>query len=76
DKRDSDGAAIAVYTAQRNSSERNRKVIMNNIYLQLDEAVKSPETQRNGVILLYDFSNTSYMTSDVQVCVNIITMLK
>ena len=38
--RDEDGAAIAVFTAQRNSPKVDHEITINAIYLQLDESTK------------------------------------
>lgn len=37
---DESGAAIAVFTAQLHKTDISHEVVMNNIYLQLDEAIK------------------------------------
>lgn len=40
DTRDQSGAVIAMFAAQRHSPKTTHEVVMNNIYIQLAEAVK------------------------------------
>ncbi|EDO30930.1 predicted protein [Nematostella vectensis] len=44
--------------------------------VQLDQAIKSPLTQRSGLVLLYDMSNSSYKNFDFDLSQKILELLK
>ncbi|XP_031558328.1 tyrosine-protein phosphatase non-receptor type 9-like [Actinia tenebrosa] len=73
---DQDGAGVVYLSAKRLSHHTDHNTIINNIYFQMDEAIKSPEMQKNGLVLLYDFSQVTFKSCDIKLCAKILTLFK
>lgn len=87
DKRGPENSAIAIFTAKLHAP--NKQVIKNyetkrkihqytlqGIVYQLDAALENIETQRNGIIFIYDMSDSEYAQFDYELCQKILNLLK
>lgn len=52
------------------------KTTLQGVVYQLDIALQSPDTQRNGIIFIYDMSGSKYSNFDYELSQKILTMLK
>uniref|UniRef100_A0A8C5I8U6 Tyrosine-protein phosphatase non-receptor type 9 n=1 Tax=Gouania willdenowi TaxID=441366 RepID=A0A8C5I8U6_GOUWI len=75
--RDAKGAALALFTARLHRPDiTTHKVVLQAIIYQLDKAIESLQTQRDGLIFIYDMTNSSYGNFDYDLCVKILNLLK
>ncbi|XP_031553773.1 tyrosine-protein phosphatase non-receptor type 9-like [Actinia tenebrosa] len=77
EKPDPEGAAIAMINASLHFPElTTHDTVIKGMVFQLDEATKDVVTQRNGLILLYDMSNSSYKNFDYELSHKVLDLLK
>ncbi|XP_069092760.1 tyrosine-protein phosphatase non-receptor type 9-like isoform X3 [Pleurodeles waltl] len=75
--RDAKGAALALFTARLHRSDiTTHKAVLQAIIYQLDKAIERVESQRNGLIFIYDMTNSNYGNFDYELCVKILNLLK
>uniref|UniRef100_A0A3Q0RL34 Tyrosine-protein phosphatase non-receptor type 9 n=1 Tax=Amphilophus citrinellus TaxID=61819 RepID=A0A3Q0RL34_AMPCI len=75
--RDAKGAAVALFTARLHRPDvTTHKAVLQAIIYQLDKAIESIQTQRDGLIFIYDMTNSSYGNFDYELCVKILNLLK
>ncbi|XP_051940211.1 tyrosine-protein phosphatase non-receptor type 9 [Hippocampus zosterae] len=75
--RDANGAALALFTARLHRPDvTTHKAVLQAIIYQLDKAIDSVQTQRDGLIFIYDMTNSSYGNFDYDLCVKILNLLK
>uniref|UniRef100_A0A8C4IUU1 protein-tyrosine-phosphatase n=1 Tax=Dicentrarchus labrax TaxID=13489 RepID=A0A8C4IUU1_DICLA len=75
--RDAKGAALALFTARLHRPDvTTHKAVLQAIIYQLDKAIESLQTQRDGLIFIYDMTNSSYGNFDYELCVKILNLLK
>uniref|UniRef100_A0A672RQZ5 Tyrosine-protein phosphatase non-receptor type 9 n=1 Tax=Sinocyclocheilus grahami TaxID=75366 RepID=A0A672RQZ5_SINGR len=75
--RDAKGAALALFTARLHRPElTTHKAVLQAIIYQLDKAIESVQTQRDGLIFIYDMTNSTYANFDYELCVKILNLLK
>uniref|UniRef100_A0A8C9W6Z5 Tyrosine-protein phosphatase non-receptor type 9 n=1 Tax=Scleropages formosus TaxID=113540 RepID=A0A8C9W6Z5_SCLFO len=75
--RDAKGAALALFTARLHRPDgTSHKVVLQAIIYQLDKAIESVQTQRDGLIFIYDMTNSTYGNFDYELCVKILNLLK
>ncbi|KAM9792485.1 tyrosine-protein phosphatase non-receptor type 9 [Neosynchiropus ocellatus] len=75
--RDANGAALALFTARLHRPDvTTHKAVLQAIIYQLDKAIESVQTQRDGLIFIYDMTNSSYGNFDYELCVKILNLLK
>uniref|UniRef100_A0A3B4BK97 protein-tyrosine-phosphatase n=1 Tax=Periophthalmus magnuspinnatus TaxID=409849 RepID=A0A3B4BK97_9GOBI len=75
--RDAKGAALALFTARLHRPDAStHKAVLQAIIYQLDKAIESIQTQRDGLIFIYDMTNSSYGNFDYELCVKILNLLK
>ncbi|XP_052361824.1 tyrosine-protein phosphatase non-receptor type 9 [Oncorhynchus keta] len=75
--RDAKGAALALFTARLHRSDvTTHRAVLQAIIFQLDKAIESVDTQRDGLIFIYDMTNSSYGNFDYELCVKILNLLK
>lgn len=84
--RDANNSAIAVFTGKLhapNKSTKNqasKKVIhrttLQGIVYQLDSALEDISTQRNGIVFVYNMSDSDYTNFDYELCQKILNLLK
>uniref|UniRef100_A0A8C6USZ1 Tyrosine-protein phosphatase non-receptor type 9 n=1 Tax=Neogobius melanostomus TaxID=47308 RepID=A0A8C6USZ1_9GOBI len=75
--RDAKGAALALFTARLYRPDATtHKAVLQAIIYQLDKAIESIQTQRDGLIFIYDMTNSSYGNFDYELCVKILNLLK
>jgi len=75
--RDSGGAAIAVFTARDHfPAATSHRTVIQGIAFQLDECLKSYETQKNGLVLLYDMTGSGYHNFDYNLARKVMGLLK
>uniref|UniRef100_A0A3Q3DQX7 Tyrosine-protein phosphatase non-receptor type 9 n=1 Tax=Hippocampus comes TaxID=109280 RepID=A0A3Q3DQX7_HIPCM len=75
--RDANGAALALFTARLHRPDvTTHKAVLQAIIYQLDKAIDSVQTQRDGLIFIYDMTNSTYGNFDYDLCVKILNLLK
>ncbi|KAM6972610.1 tyrosine-protein phosphatase non-receptor type 9 [Aplochiton taeniatus] len=75
--RDAKGAALALFTARLHRPDiTTHKAVLQAIIFQLDKAIECVQTQRDGLIFIYDMTNSSYGNFDYELCVKILDLLK
>ncbi|XP_028043721.1 tyrosine-protein phosphatase non-receptor type 9 isoform X1 [Bombyx mandarina] len=75
--RDATGAAIAVFTANKHfPSQTTHQTTLQGVVYQLDVALQSLETQRAGLVFIYDMTDSKYTNFDYELSQKILTMLK
>ncbi|XP_070074372.1 tyrosine-protein phosphatase non-receptor type 9 isoform X2 [Drosophila takahashii] len=75
--RTSSGAAIALFTANRHSPLCvSHTTTLQGIVYQLDSALQDSETQRAGLVFIYDMSGSKYSNFDYDLSQKILTLLK
>ncbi|KAK1886921.1 Tyrosine-protein phosphatase non-receptor type 9 [Dissostichus eleginoides] len=75
--RDANGAALALFTARLHRSDvTTHRAVLQAIIYQLDKAIESLQTQKDGLIFIYDMTNSSYGNFDYELCVKILNLLK
>ncbi|CAH2267296.1 jg14763 [Pararge aegeria aegeria] len=75
--RDATGAAIAVFTANKHfPTQTSHQTTLQGLVYQLDVALQSVETQRAGLVFIYDMTDSKYTNFDYELSQKILTMLK
>lgn len=75
--RDTSGAAIALFTANlHNPLKTTHKTTLQGIVYQLDTALLDTETQKAGLVFIYDMSCSKYSNFDYDLSQKILTLLK
>ncbi|KAJ8714639.1 hypothetical protein PYW07_002864 [Mythimna separata] len=75
--RDATGAAIAVFTANKHfPTLTTHQITLQGVVYQLDVALQSVETQRAGLVFIYDMTDSKYTNFDYELSQKILTMLK
>lgn len=75
--RDASGAAIALFTAQLHYPMTvTHKTTLQGVVYQLDVALQSAETQKAGLVFIYDMSTSKYSNFDYDLSQKILTLLK
>lgn len=75
--RDFSGAAIALFTANLHSPlSVNHKTTLQGVVYQLDVALQSSDTQKSGLVFIYDMSGSKYSNFDYDLSQKILTLLK
>ncbi|XP_052752201.1 tyrosine-protein phosphatase non-receptor type 9 isoform X2 [Galleria mellonella] len=75
--RDATGAAIAVFTANKHfPTQTTHQTTLQGVVYQLDVALQSLETQRAGLVFIYDMTDSKYTNFDYELSRKILTMLK
>ncbi|XP_054714522.1 tyrosine-protein phosphatase non-receptor type 9-like [Uloborus diversus] len=75
--RDSSGAAIAIFTASKHvPTETSHQVTLQGVVYQLDVALESFETQRRGIVFIYNMTGSKYANFDYELSQKILNLLK
>lgn len=75
--RDSSGAAIALFTANLHTPLTvTHQTTLQGVVYQLDVAMQSLDTQRSGLVFIYDMSSSKYSNFDYDLSQKILTLLK
>ncbi|XP_049281385.1 tyrosine-protein phosphatase non-receptor type 9 isoform X2 [Anopheles funestus] len=75
--RDASGAAIALFTANLHYPMTvTHKTTLQGVVYQLDVALQSTETQKAGLVFIYDMSTSKYSNFDYDLSQKILTLLK
>ncbi|XP_077285063.1 protein tyrosine phosphatase Meg2 isoform X2 [Arctopsyche grandis] len=75
--RDAMGAAIAVFTANLHVPQAStHQTTLQGIVYQLDVALQSVDTQRAGLVFVYDMSDSKYSNFDFDLSQKILMLLK
>lgn len=76
-ERDETGAAIALFTANRHFPLTvEHQTTLQGIVFQLDVAIEHLETQKAGLVFIYDMSGSKYSNFDYELSKKILTLLK
>jgi len=71
------GAAITLFTASLHCPlSASHQSVLKGLVFQLDIALESVETQRNGIIFIYDMTDSKYSNFDYELSVKILHLLK
>ncbi|XP_003490234.1 tyrosine-protein phosphatase non-receptor type 9 [Bombus vosnesenskii] len=75
--RDATGAAIAIFTAHLHLPQNTtHQTTLQGVVYQLDAALESVETQKHGLVFIYDMSDSKYQNFDYDLSQKILTLLK
>ncbi|EEB13489.1 tyrosine-protein phosphatase non-receptor type, putative [Pediculus humanus corporis] len=75
--RDASGAAVALFRAHmHHPSLSSHQTTLQGVVYQLDVALDSPETQKNGLVFIYDMSDSKYSNFDYDFSQKILPLLK
>ncbi|XP_068607083.1 tyrosine-protein phosphatase non-receptor type 9 [Brachionichthys hirsutus] len=75
--RDAKGAALALFTARLHRPDvTTHKAVLQAIIYQLDKAIECAQTQRDGLLFIYDMTDSGYGNFDYELCVKILNLLK
>uniref|UniRef100_A0A8C2T601 Tyrosine-protein phosphatase non-receptor type 9 n=1 Tax=Coturnix japonica TaxID=93934 RepID=A0A8C2T601_COTJA len=75
--RDPSGASIALFTAKLHHPSRSvQHVVLQALFYLLDRAVESFETQRNGLVFIYDMAGSQYTNFELDLSKKILNLLK
>ncbi|XP_011693330.1 PREDICTED: tyrosine-protein phosphatase non-receptor type 9 [Wasmannia auropunctata] len=75
--RDATGAAIAIFTAHLHLPQNTtHQTTLQGVVYQLDAALESAETQKHGLVFIYDMSDSKYQNFDYDLSQKILTLLK
>ncbi|XP_076053155.1 protein tyrosine phosphatase Meg2 isoform X3 [Oratosquilla oratoria] len=75
--RDSSGSAIAVFTARlHDPRQATHQTTLQGVVYQLDAALESTQTQRCGLVFVYDMTDSVYQNFDYQLSQKILNLLK
>lgn len=75
--RDANGAAIALFTASKHCPlSVTHTTTLQGIVYQLDSALQDVDTQKAGLIFIYDMSGSKYSNFDYDLSQKILTLLK
>ncbi|XP_074863028.1 tyrosine-protein phosphatase non-receptor type 9 isoform X2 [Carettochelys insculpta] len=75
--RDPSGASIALFTAKlHHPSKSVQHVVLQALFYLLDRAVESFETQRNGLVFIYDMAGSHYTNFELDLSKKILNLLK
>ncbi|XP_014216580.1 tyrosine-protein phosphatase non-receptor type 9 isoform X2 [Copidosoma floridanum] len=75
--RDTNGAAIAIFTAHLHIPQNtSHQTTLQGVVYQLDAALESKETQKHGLVFIYDMSDSKYQNFDYELSQKILSLLK
>lgn len=75
--RDSSGAAITMFTASKHwPLESSHRVTLQGVVYQLDVALESLESQRCGIVFIYNMTGSRYQNFDYELSQKILNLLK
>ncbi|XP_077174202.1 tyrosine-protein phosphatase non-receptor type 9 isoform X2 [Paroedura picta] len=75
--RDPSGASIALFTAKLHQPNKSvQHVVLQALFYLLDRAVESFETQRNGLVFIYDMAGSHYTNFELDLSKKILNLLK
>ncbi|KFM67547.1 Tyrosine-protein phosphatase non-receptor type 9, partial [Stegodyphus mimosarum] len=75
--RDGGGAAIAIFTANKHvPAETSHQITLQGVVYQLDVALESLETQRRGIVFVYNMTGSKYANFDYELSQKILNLLK
>ncbi|CAM1299267.1 Uncharacterised protein PB.3394, partial [Pycnogonum litorale] len=75
--RDKSGAAIAIFTAAKHIPESSsHETTLQSVVYQLDVALESLDTQRCGLVFIYNMTDSKYHNFDYELSQKILNMLK
>uniref|UniRef100_K7GF82 Tyrosine-protein phosphatase non-receptor type 9 n=1 Tax=Pelodiscus sinensis TaxID=13735 RepID=K7GF82_PELSI len=75
--RDPSGASIALFTAKLHHPNKSvQHVVLQALFYLLDRAVESFETQRNGLVFIYDMAGSHYTNFELDLSKKILNLLK
>lgn len=85
-QRDNNDSAIAIFKAKLHSpnksnkdpafGKKSHKLTLQGIVYQLDSALEDVITQRNGIVFIYNMSDSEYSNFDYDLCRKILNLLK
>ncbi|XP_046373644.1 tyrosine-protein phosphatase non-receptor type 9-like isoform X2 [Haliotis rufescens] len=75
--RDNSGAALALFTARNHQPPKTtHQIVLKGLIYQLDAALHSLETQRHGLVFVYDMTDSKYANFDYELSIKILNLLK
>lgn len=75
--RDPTGASIALFTARLHHPHKSAQhVVLQALFYLLDRAVDSFETQRNGLVFIYDMCGSNYANFELDLGKKVLNLLK
>jgi len=75
--RDPNGAAIALFNlSHHDPADVTHQTVLQCVVFQLDVALEEVETQRNGLVFIYNMTNSKYSNFDYDLSQKMLTLLK
>ncbi|RUS84290.1 hypothetical protein EGW08_007934, partial [Elysia chlorotica] len=75
--RDRTCAAVALFTARLHyPPQTTHQVVLKSLVYQLDAALESIDTQRHGLVFVYDMTESKYANFDYDLSIKILSLLK
>jgi len=75
--RDPNGATIALFNLHLHEpTDVSHQTVLQCVVFQLDVALEELETQRNGLVFIYNMSNSKYSNFDYELSQKMLTLLK
>merc|ERR1712038_1082835 len=75
--RDPNGATIALFNLHLHEpADVSHQTVLQCVVFQLDVALEELETQRNGLVFIYNMSNSKYSNFDYELSQKMLTLLK
>ncbi|GFR91429.1 tyrosine-protein phosphatase non-receptor type [Elysia marginata] len=75
--RDKSCAAVALFTARLHfPPQTTHQVVLKSLVYQLDAALESIDTQRHGLVFIYDMTESKYANFDYDLSIKILSLLK
>lgn len=76
-RRDPNGAAIALFNLSgHDPGEVSHQTVLQCVVFQLDVALEEVETQRNGLVFIYNMTSSKYSNFDYDLSQKMLTLLK
>ncbi|CAG0919033.1 unnamed protein product [Notodromas monacha] len=75
--KDISGATLALFTASLHYPQlTDHRTTLQGVVYQLDKALEDPSTQRDGLVFIYDMTESRYSNFDYELSQRILTLLK
>lgn len=74
---DNERATVALFTARFHFPQSTtHQAVLKGLVFQLDAALENVEAQKNGLVFVYDMTNSKYHNFDYELSIKILSMLK
>ena len=75
--RNKHGAAVTLFTTRLHQPrDSTHHIVLKCLLYQFDAALESKDTQRHGLVFIYDMTDSKYGNFDYELCTKILNILK